>query len=194
MTPHPLLSLLRDLAGRLGLRAAPLVLAVVAGLAAAASPGHAGTLAEERRGYWTVFAWADNDTGRFSYCGLQTTWTDGRSVILSVQDAGVVLSLRDTDWSIPAGTRGTATLRIDRRYARRHTAVSSDTYTDRLLVLIGWDDVAAFWHAFRLGNSMEIDLPATRWAASLRGTMAAADLMDDCYRQYGGGVRNPFMN
>mgnify|MGYP007060997217 CR=1 FL=1 len=167
------------------------VLVVLVGLAVSlgvmSRPSSAYTLEEYTSGLWTVYAWADSSTGRFDYCGMETTFTDGSSLIVAVFGDGIEVWATDPAWRLPPGYRTSATVRIDNRYNSVKPALESGH--DRLEILFGWD--TAFWRAFRLGNNLNLSMPGlTPFPTSLRGTNHASDALLVCWDVYGSGY-NP---
>jgi|GEM_PF-1878301 len=165
------------------------VLAALFMVSLIAGPADAGyRLDEYTSGYWTVYAWAEDD-GRFSFCAIETAITDGTVVNLGINSRGIFLFLFNGQWSIPNGEPYPMAIRIDNRY--RTTRVGYGASEGRsFTVELGWD--RQFWFAFREGLRMRL-LPdrGAGWTLSLRGTRRATDALEHCYDLYGADS-NPF--
>ena len=151
-------------------------------------PSEAFNLDEYQSGNWTVYAWADDSTGNFSYCGMETTFTDGSSVIIAVFDDGIEMWLNDPKWNLEPGLRTSASVQIDRRYDAVKPAIEEGL--TRLTVLFGSD--IDFLNAFRLGLSMTISVPGSpQFPVDLTGTNHATEALAVCWDIFGSDV-SPF--
>jgi hypothetical protein len=147
-----------------------------------AGPAEAGSrLDEYRSGYWTVYAWADDD-GAFAFCAIETAVTDGTVVNIGINSRGMFLYLFNDQWAIPEGRSYPLSIAIDNRYRASHVGAGRGDGRS-FAVELGWD--RRFWLAFREGLRMVIQPDrGSGWSLSLRGTRRATDALERCYDVY----------
>lgn len=127
---------------------------------------------------WAVSLVAGDDGGYI--CGAWSIIDNNDIIVLAITEHGVQMGLTNESWRLPIDRVYNVTVRIDRQYSRTLNAYVRD-YT-KVDIYFGFDEV--FWSAYRYGQTMRVASPGFQWTISLRGTLAASELLLTCMEAY----------
>lgn len=166
-------------------------IASLAALVLAATPALAGKRIDEFvSGYWTTYAY-QNDDGSFGHCGMETTFDDGMVLSVLLADGGVIVAFWHPDWRLKVGATTALQMQIDRRY----DTFAGVTIDDPRGMVSGLGFDAAFWTAFKAGNTMNLALADGRaWTVNLKGSSKATKALTVCFDLYAPNGRKGMFN
>lgn len=138
---------------------------------------------------WSGGAYTNDQTGQFSHCVVQASYTSGTTLLLSVGLANnVTMGFARQDWNFQAGQTVSGDLNIDNKWFKHVTGVA------RLPKMISVDFAPSdpIFVELQHGFSMTVTSPLGTATYSLKGTFRALQEVQRCVERHRAGVQaNP---